>query len=80
MEPNKKKDKANRQINKAIGQYSMMSVSISMCVIVGFLFGNFLDKKFSTQPIFLIIFLIMGIIASYRTLFKSIKNDKDNSK
>lgn len=70
---NKKKE--NMKIISSLAIYSQLGVSMVMCVVVGFIVGQFLDKIFSTSPVFLIIFIIIGIIASYRTLFKILKKE-----
>lgn len=70
---NKKKE--NKKIISSLAAYGQLGVSMAMCVIVGFLTGKFLDNIFSTSPVFLIIFIIIGIIASYQTLFKITKKE-----
>jgi len=60
----------NKKILQSLSTYSQLGVSMVLCVVVGFLIGGFIDSKFSTSPVFLIIFTIMGVIASYRTLFR----------
>lgn len=70
-----KENKENKKIVNGLAIYGQLAVSMVMCVIVGYLMGQFLDKTFSTSPTFLIIFIIMGVIASYRTLFKISKKE-----
>jgi len=40
-------------------------------IIVGFTIGYFVDKTFNSEPIFLIIFVLYGIIAAFINLFRS---------
>lgn len=73
MNMNKKKE--NKKILSGLAIYGQLGVSMVMCVVVGFFTGKFLDNFFSTSPVFLIIFIIIGIIASYQTLFKISKKE-----
>ena len=43
-------------------------------IIAGVLIGLGLDKIFLTKPIFFIIFLLLGFIAGFFNLYKSVKN------
>lgn len=70
-----KDDKENKKIVSGLAAYGQLGVSMVMCIVVGFLAGQFLDRIFSTSPTFLIAFIIMGVIASYRTLFKISKKE-----
>ena len=50
-----------------------ISMDLISSIIVGALIGIGLDKIFSTKPIFFIIFLVLGIIAGFYSLFKTMK-------
>jgi ATP synthase protein I len=50
-----------------------MSLDLVSSVIVGTLIGWGIDKIFSTKPIFFIIFLLLGIVAGFINLYRSIK-------
>ena len=55
-----------------------LSVGIELVagVIVGVIIGVFLDKIFASAPIFLIICIVFGITASFRTIWQKMnKND-----
>jgi len=41
-------------------------------VLVGTIIGVFVDKMFDTKPIFLIICLLIGIVASFKTIWYKI--------
>lgn len=70
-EENKKVEKSHKE--PII--YPLIATTIPMCVIVGFFIGNTLDKWLGTSPVFLIAFIVMGIIAAYRQLLKLVKKD-----
>ena len=50
-----------------------MGLEVGLSVVVGFLIGTWLDEWFETEPWFLLIFGIAGIIAGYRSMFRMVK-------
>ena len=50
-----------------------MSLDLISSVIAGSLIGAGIDIFFSTKPIFFIIFLVLGIITGFYSLFKTVK-------
>lgn len=70
------------QIQKARNdKLSAFSISIEIVagVIVGLITGILLDKLFATGPLFLIICLILGMIASAKVIWQKVKNSKDGA-
>jgi len=53
----------------------LMAIPIFLCIFVGI----WLDKYFGTNGVFLIIFILLGVMSSFRNLFKVVlgKIDKD---
>lgn len=51
--------------------------------VVGYLAGSWLDRRFGTAPVFLIILLIVGLVAAGRETYKLIRlasrEDTENS-
>jgi ATP synthase protein I len=59
-----------------IGQLAKLSIiGIEMVVstFIGLAIGIYLDKKFETAPWLTIVFLIIGIIAGFRNIFREIR-------
>jgi len=59
-----------------IGQLAKLSIiGIEMVVstFIGLAIGIYLDNKFETAPWLTIVFLIIGIIAGFRNIFREIK-------
>lgn len=50
-----------------------VSMDLVASIIAGILIGLGLDNFFSTKPIFFLIFLLLGIIAGFYNLYKTIK-------
>ena len=59
-----------------IGQAARLStlgIEMAVSIVVGLAIGWYLDKKFDTSPWLTMIFLIFGIVAGYKNLFREIK-------
>lgn len=63
----KHENKRNPLSNLAL--ISQLGFSMIVPIIGCFLLGNYLDAKFSTGNIFLLIFTILGVLAAFRNLF-----------
>ena len=71
-----KKLKKTKTSNNNGNGYSIglkISLDLMSSILVGAFIGYGLDKVFSTKPVFFIIFLVLGIIAGFYSLFKTIK-------
>lgn len=64
----KKKD--NRDMFKGLAFITQIGLSIVTPIILGAYFGNWLDKKLNKDMIFSIVFIIIGAMAGFLTLFK----------
>ena len=75
-----------KQLHKAgpkLVMYSSMGLELGLSVVVGFLIGSWIDEWLATDPWFLLIFGIAGIIAGYRSIFRLVKRvqaDADSEK
>jgi ATP synthase protein I len=75
MEEEKKKQ------YKQLARYSSIGLEMGFSVAIGAAMGYFLDKYFNTTPWLMILFLILGIVAAFRSLFRLMKDiDKDERK
>ena len=77
---NSSKEKLSREDNRTKNTKSgygigmKMSLDLVSSVITGSLIGLGVDIFFLTKPIFFIIFLLLGIIAGFFGLYKTVKN------
>lgn len=53
--------------------YSGMAFEFFAVIAAFTALGYYLDKKFTTQPILLIVFLLLGLCASFYRIFKQFK-------
>jgi ATP synthase protein I len=61
------------KILRQIASYSTVGLEMGLSVAVGAIGGYYLDKWLKTEPWLLIIFLIFGAIAGYRSLYRALK-------
>lgn len=54
---------------KAFSKLGQVGITVVVTIGMCFFIGKWLDTKFNTQPIFLIIFILLGIGASFRNLY-----------
>ena len=73
LEQKLKKSKTNNNNNNGYSIGLKISLDLISSIIVGALIGFGLDKIFSTKPVFFIIFLVLGIITGFYSLFKTVK-------
>lgn len=63
----------NRDISKALALFSQIAISIIVPILICLFIGNKLDKVFGLNGIFLIIFIIIGILAGFRSVYVLVK-------
>jgi ATP synthase protein I len=56
---------------------SSLGLNLVLSMAVGFVIGLYLDKWFKTKPVFLMIFLALGLFAGFRQLFKEARKAND---
>ena len=59
--------------------YSSMGLELGLSVVVGCIIGSWLDEWLATEPWFLLVFGIAGIVAGYRSIFRLIKRVQADS-
>ena len=83
---NKSKEEKEREFSKALGAYSLLfqlSLSIIIPLFMCLFLGLYLDKKFNTNNMFTLIFLVLGFFAGIWNMVKVIstfiEKDKKNN-
>lgn len=66
-------EEKNKGFLKKVTWLSSLGISMVVATFVGLYIGVYLDRAFSTDPWFTIIFLIIGIIAGFRNIYTLIK-------
>ncbi len=68
-------DPAARTGKRAYNALSASSVGLEMglCVAIGMLGGYYLDKYLGTTPWMLMLFMVLGLVAGFRSVVRAIK-------
>ena len=68
-----------KKLFRLIGRYSTIGLEMVISVVIGILFGWWLDRFFNTKPWLTVIFMLLGIVAGFRSLFRLLKDiEKDD--
>ena len=54
---------------RAFAQLSQIGVTIIVCVAISILIGRLLDSLFGTTPLFLLLFILFGIVAAFKSIY-----------
>ena len=73
LEQKLKKQKTNNIKNNGYSIGLKISLDLISSILVGAFIGYGFDKVFSTKPVFFLIFLVLGIITGFYSLFKTMK-------
>jgi ATP synthase protein I len=67
-----------KRLYKRVMRYSAVGLEMGFSVAIGVVIGYYLDRYFHTGPWLTLIFLILGVVAGFRSLFSLMKGlDKD---
>ena len=61
---------------KELAYYSSIGLSVALSIFIGLAIGVYLDKRFETAPVLMLIFLGFGIVAGYRNIGLAIKKSR----
>lgn len=62
---------------RELAYYSSIGLSIAFSVFIGLFIGVGLDRYFDTSPIFTLIFLVFGVLASFSNIIRAINRSQD---
>jgi len=48
---------------------TIVGIQFPICIVLGYLWGRWMDSLFGTAPYLMVIFSVFGIIAGFRNLF-----------
>jgi ATP synthase protein I len=67
-------DPAARRAKRAYNGLSASSVGLELglAVVLGLMFGIWLDGKLGTEPWMMLLFLVLGLVAGFRNLVRAI--------
>ena len=67
-----KKKSTGAQIAQALSLLSQLSIIMLTSIFGCFFIGRFIDMKLNTSPIFMLIFLILGIGGAFMSVYKTV--------
>ena len=67
-------EKNQKKLYKKVFRYSAIGLEMGLSVAIGVVLGYFLDHYFGTQPWLTLIFLLIGVVAGFRSLFRLMKD------
>ena len=68
--------KDTKDMLKELAYYSSLGFSIALAIFIGLFIGLFLDRWLGTKPLFMFIFLGLGIAAGFRNMLLAMKKIK----
>jgi F0F1-type ATP synthase assembly protein I len=60
-----------------IARLTSVGIALVMCTFIGYWTGNYIDHKSHTAPIFMVIFLIVGMGAGILNVFRTLSKNSD---
>ncbi len=54
-------------------RFSTIGLELGLAVVLGLFVGQYLDDRFGTTPWLLLLFLLFGLVAGFRNLFRLLK-------
>ena len=67
-----KKKSTGAHIAQALSLLSQLSIMMLVSIFGCFFIGKFIDTKLNTRPIFMLIFLILGIGGAFMSVYKTV--------
>jgi ATP synthase protein I len=64
--------KHSRESRELIG-LSTVGLTLVFSTFIGLALGYWLDKVFHTRPVLMIVFLVLGIVAGFVNIFRSVR-------
>lgn len=58
-----------KRLFRTLASFSTVGMAMALSIAIGVGIGYYIDKRFGTEPWFLIIFTCLGIAAAFRNLY-----------
>jgi F0F1-type ATP synthase assembly protein I len=62
-----------RKVLRAAALMTQLAVGTIVCIAVSIIIGLFLDNWLNTSPVFILIFVFLGIIAAFKYIYDTAK-------
>ncbi len=71
-------DEKDYRFIRQVGLLTTIPLMLLSGPLIGFLIGNYIDKRFGTAPWFMVLFVCLGFVASIRQTIAIIKKASNN--
>jgi len=71
-------DEKDYRFIRQVGLLTTIPLMLLSGPLIGFLVGNYIDKRFGTAPWFMVLFVCLGFVASIRQTIAIIKKASNN--
>jgi ATP synthase protein I len=61
-------------------RFSAVGLELGLSVIVGLVIGQWLDNRFGTAPWLLLLFLVFGMVAGFRSVYRLLRDLNEQSR
>ncbi len=62
---------------RELGYFASLGISVALAIVIGLAIGYWLDKKFGTQPVLLLVGLALGIAAGFSNIYRAGQKSRD---
>lgn len=66
------KKSTGAQIAQMLSLISQLGIMMVVSIFGCFFIGKFIDDKFNTEPIFMLIFLVLGVGGAFMSVYKTL--------
>ncbi len=68
--------KETAKLIKEFSYYSSIGLSVALSVFIGLFIGVYLDRRFNTEPVLTLVFIVLGILAGFKNIGLAIKKSR----
>jgi len=79
MAESNKSETSKREAFASFLTYGSLGLEMGLCVAIGLGMGYYLDRYFKTAPILTLVFLVFGLVAGMRALYRTWKKAERES-
>ena len=62
--------KNHREVWRALALFTQMGLTMAACVLIGLLFGKWLDARLGSAPWFLLGMTLLGVVSAFFSAYK----------
>jgi len=79
MAESNKPETSKREAFTSFLSYGSLGLEMGLCVAIGLGMGYYLDRYFNTAPVLTLVFLVFGLVAGMKALYRTWKKAERES-